>query len=205
MRSHHVRVVILVATCCIPIAGPAQQFHLSQIGDISPSKSTSTDADAASGGRVNGLAFSAQSPHKFYAASEWGGLFASDDNGRVWKHVDAHVPTSTWKVRVDPTNANRIYATSFYDGKVHADSPLNISEDAGATWHSVGLRPPNGFCEDPESRDQLSATGIAIDGENPSRVYVGTNCGLAVTENAGTSWSFVNPFPGKAAAAVCGM
>lgn len=42
--------------------------------------------------------------------------------------------------------------------------------------------------------DELSAFGISID-PNTNYVYVGTNCGLAISENAGHTWRFVDPTP----------
>lgn len=88
-----------------------------QFDNISPTQSTlhPADPDGASGGRVNGLAAVAGDNTVYYAASEWGGLFKSTDGGDVWFHLDGHVPTATWGIKVDPSNANRVFATSFYD------------------------------------------------------------------------------------------
>ena len=106
------------------------------VRDISPDQSglDATDPNGASGGRVNGLGVDRSTPARSYAASEWGGLFRSNDNGLTWTHLEGHVPTATWDVEVDPTNSNRVYATSFYDGRVNSRAGINVSTDGGATW-----------------------------------------------------------------------
>ena len=53
---------------------------------------------------------------------------------------------------------------------------------------------PRGFCA-AQRRDEPSAFGISIDRRNPDRVYVGTNCGLAISNDAGATWTFVDPTP----------
>lgn len=84
------------------------------VRDISPDQSSSDAANpnGASGGRVNGLGVDRTTAARVFAASEWGGLFRSLDSGLTWAHLDGHVPTTTWDVEVDPTNSNRVYATS---------------------------------------------------------------------------------------------
>ena len=119
------------------------------VRDISPNQSSShaTDPDGASGGRINSLGVDRSTPGTFWAASEWGGLWRSTDNGLTWAHVPGHVPVATWDVDVDPTNSNRIYATSFYDGRVDSRAGINVSTDGGATWtRPASATPPANFC-----------------------------------------------------------
>ena len=175
------------------------------IRDISPDQSSlqATDPDGASGGRVNGLGVDRSTPGTFWAASEWGGLFRSTDNGLTWAHVPGHVPVATWDVEVDPTNSNRIYATSFYDGRVASRAGINVSTDAGVTWvHPATATPPVNFCIEEVRRTEPSAFGIAVDPANAARVFVGTNCGLAVSTNSGSTWTFVDPTPADRARTV---
>lgn len=195
------------ALACIVAAGllPA---HLAQaqlsvtVTDINPDRSTHdpVDPDGASGGRVNGIAVAASQPATMYAASEWGGLFRSTDSGQRWVHVDGHVPTATWDVAVDPANANRVYATSWFDGRVASRSGINVSSDGGVTWtHPASATPPAGFCLNDTRRTELAAFGIAIDPANAARVFIGTNCGLAISVNSGGTWTFVDPTPNNGA------
>lgn len=168
------------------------------IEEIGPDRSTldPNDPDGASGGRVNGLATVAGDNSTFYAASEWGGLFKSTDSARTWQHLPGHVPVATWDVEVDPENANRVYATSRYDGRVGSRAGINVSTDAGATWQRpVSTVPPADFCQSEVRREEPAAYGIAVDPDSPADVYVGTNCGLAISNDRGVSWRFVDPTP----------
>src|ERR1041384_68290 len=168
------------------------------ITEINPSQSTldPSDPDGASGGRVNGLAIDPQNQNVLYGASEWGGIFKSSDAGRTWTRLDGHLPTATWDVEVSPADANPVIATSFYDGRVNSLAGINVSNDGGVTWvHPPPTIRPANFCKDDARRSEPSAFGIAFDPANPQNVYVGTNCGLAVSNNGGTTWRYVDPTP----------
>ena len=83
---------------------------------------------------------------------------------------------------VDPSNPRKVYATSFYDGRVVSLAGVNVSADGGDTWvHPASAGPPTGFCADSSRAQNPSAFGIAIERARPSRVLVGTNCGLMAT------------------------
>ena len=189
---------ILVVLVSCPFLTSAQgQYRIVGITDISPNQSTlqKEDSDGASGGRVNGLAL-ARDNKIVYAASEWGGLFKSTDGGLQWEHLDNHLPSATWRVAVDPRNSDQVYATSFYDGRVVSNSGINVSSDGGKTWdHPKSSYPPSNFCKSFTSRAEFSAFGISINPENSDSVYVGTACGIAITDNGGKTWAFVDPAP----------
>ncbi|MDO8208516.1 MAG: sialidase family protein [Gallionella sp.] len=179
-------------------AGPIPIFTKTKIlaSNISPTNSSldAIDSDGATGGRVNGLASVPGDNKTYYAASEWGGLFKSRDAGQTWAHLPAHVPTVAWDVEVDPANTSRVYATSFYDGRVNSIAGINVSLDAGVTWNKPATAVPlEGFCENATRRDEPAAFGIAIDPDNAAHVYIGTNCGLARSTDSGANWDYVNP------------
>jgi photosystem II stability/assembly factor-like uncharacterized protein len=163
------------------------------IEDINPDRSDFPNS-GGSGGRVNGLASIARNNKIFYAASEWGGLFKTEDGGKTWFRLDGHLPTVTWDVEVDPLDPNRVYATSFYDGRVDSLSGINVSRDGGNTWVRPQVAtPPN--CP-PIRNEELFAFGISIDLRNPNNVYIGHDCGLAISNDRGTTWRVVDPTPG---------
>jgi photosystem II stability/assembly factor-like uncharacterized protein len=169
--------------------------------DINPSQSSlhATDPDGASGGRVNGLG-RAPNGTTFFAATEWGGLYRTTDSGQNWAYLPGHVPMVSWDVEVDPSNGNRVYATSFYDGRVNTRAGINVSTDGGNTWtRPASATPPVGFCENAARRDNPSAFGIAIDPGNTNRVFIGTNCGVARSTDAGVTWTFIDPTPADGA------
>jgi uncharacterized repeat protein (TIGR01451 family) len=184
--------------------------------DINPDSSTldATDPDGASGGRINGLASVANSNQVFYAATEWGGLYQSVDGGLTWSRLDGHLPVATWDVAVDPVTANTVYATSFYDGRVAPISGIQVSYDAGATWtHPPTAHPdpalegtpddntpdPGFSCLNAARRTEPSAFGIGIRPDAPANVFIGTNCGVAISDDSGATWRFVDPSPGDPA------
>lgn len=195
------RLTCWLVTAAVALTARAAEGQLAVVvRDISPDRSSNASPMAASGGRVNNIGTDRSTPARLYAASEYGGLWRSDDNGDRWRHLDGHVPTVTWDVKVDPANSNRVYATSFYDGRVNSRSGINVSTDAGTTWtHPVTAVPPTGFCDGEIRRTEPAAFGIAIDPANSNRVFIGTNCGLAVSTDAGVTWNFLDPTPGDAA------
>jgi hypothetical protein len=199
------RVASVLAGVLLGTAATAHAQLSVTIRDISPNQSSShaADPDGASGGRINSLGVDRATPGTFWAASEWGGLWRSTDNGLNWAHVPGHVPVATWDVDVDPTNSNRVYATSFYDGRVDSRAGINVSTNGGTTWtRPASATPPANFCLDDANRTEPSAFGIGIDAANPARVFIGTNCGLAISTNSGNTWTFVDPTPADRAGTV---
>jgi uncharacterized repeat protein (TIGR01451 family) len=153
------------------------------------------------GGRVNGLSAVPGDASTYFAASEVGGLFKihiSADGSGTWSHLDNHLPTQTWDVAADP-GGQRVFATSFYEGRVDLTAALQVSTDGGSTWKgSLPAAPPT--C--PAARaSQPSGFGIAIrPGSN--EVLVGTNCGLARTTDGGDHWTRFDPTPASVAGTV---
>jgi hypothetical protein len=181
--------------------------------DINPDNSTldTTTPLGASGGRVNGLASVPGDNQVFYAATEWGGLYTTTDGGLTWSRLNGHLPVATWDIEVDPSNTNTLYATSFYDGRVNPLSGIQVSYNAGSTWaHPATAQPNNpaseGTPEDntPQAtfscatarRAEPSAFGIGIRPDAPQNVFIGTNCGVAISNDSGATWRFVDPTPG---------
>src|SRR6266496_1408446 len=183
--------IVLLAICCLAVQSGSAQLSVT-MKDISPDRSNNSDPDGASGGRVNNVAIDQSTPGRVFAASEFGGLFRSTDNGLTWSHLDGHVPTVTSDVKVDPTNSNRVYATSFYDGRAISRAGINVSTDGGNTWtHPASATPPLNFCTTSTRRNEPAAFGIAIDPANANHVFIGTNCGVAISLDGGATWSFV--------------
>ena len=118
------------------------------------------------------------------------------------------MPVVTWDVEVDSANSNRIYATSFYDGRVNPLSGIEVSTDGGITWtHPLTAHPdpalegtPNdntpqvGFnCANANDRIEPSAFGIALLPRSTNNVFIGTNCGIARSTDSGVTWQFRDP------------
>jgi hypothetical protein len=166
------------------------------IREINPSHSnlSATEPDGASGGRVNHVGVASGDNKIIFAASEWGGIYRSTDAGQTWVRMDGHHPTVTWDVKVSSAEPSRVIATSFYDGRVNSIAGINVSSDGGVSWlHPATATPPAGFCSSEIRRGEPSAFGISFDPEKPQNVYVGTNCGLAISHDGGNTWHYVNP------------
>lgn len=193
------RPILMLAACFALLLAANLPAHAQiTITEINPNQSSldATDPDGASGGRVNGLAAAPGSNQVFYAASEWGGLYKSTNAGRNWTRLNGHLPTVTWDVEVSPGDANRVIATSFYDGRVNSRSGISVSTDGGNTWsHPATATPPAGFCTAASRREEPAAFGVSFDRANPRNVFVGTNCGIAISNDAGVTWRFVDPTP----------
>jgi photosystem II stability/assembly factor-like uncharacterized protein len=150
------------------------------------------------GGRVNGLAVVADVPNVYFAASEVGGLFKSTDGGSSWTHLDGHLPATAWDVAAAP-GGQRVFATSFNEGRTDTSAVLQVSTDGGETWSGRLPAAPDGCA--PVRAEQPSAFGIALR-PGTSEVLVGTNCGLALSNNAGEVWTRFDPSPKDSRSAV---
>jgi hypothetical protein len=198
-RSMLLAILILVAAISSPTA------LAGHIQDINPNSSDldASDPDGGSGGRVNGLAAVAGDNQTFYAATEWGGLYRTTNAGVSWAFLNGHRPMVTWDVEVDPSNTQRVYATSFFDGREAPRSGIEVSTDGGNTWtHPASAIPPApspGFTCADARRDEPSAFGIGIRPDAANNVFIGTNCGVAISTDSGATWNFVDPTPATAA------
>ena len=188
-----VKVSSLAATATFVDISPDNEGPLAGQPGISVAACPEPCASQHNGGRVNGLAavpgILGFVPDTYYAASEVGGLFKSIDAGGSWSHLDGHVPNLTWDIAARPTG-QRVFATSFYDGRNQPLTGLQISTDGGSTWVRPALPTPAGC--DPRRRDQPSGFGIDLRA-GTSEVFVGTNCGLAQSSDDGASWTRFDP------------
>ncbi len=201
-RICFITLVTSLSVMTIVLAGLDDAAGQVTLTDINPDQSTldASNPNGASGGRINGLASDPNNNMVFYAASEWGGLYKSTNGGQNWARLDNHRPIVTWDVEVSPANSNRVFATSFYDGRVNSLSGINVSTDGGATWAKPATAtPPVNFCASQARRNEPGAFGISIDPNNTNNVYIGTNCGLAVSNDNGVNWTFVDPTPADGA------
>lgn len=191
---------ILVSLLCGLVFGaPGASFGDIVFEDVNPDQSNHYADDPpgrASGGRVNGLTSVPGTNQVFYAATEWGGLYKTTDSGRRWFRLDDHLPAATWDVEVNPADPNIVYASSSYDGRVKSLAGINVSWDGGVTWeHPPTATPPATFNCEALRREQPSAFGISVDPRDPDNVYIGFICGLAISNDRGRTWRFVDPSP----------
>lgn len=122
-------------------------------------------------------------PGVLYVGTDDGNLQVTQNGGRTWTNVRANVsgvPSGTWVAHLEAsrTAAGTVYAA--FDGHQHDDftNYLFRSTDFGATWTAITSNLPAGRV----------IRVLREDLRNPRVLYLGTEQGLFVSMDAGTSW-----------------
>ncbi|HZU29340.1 MAG TPA: glycoside hydrolase, partial [Bryobacteraceae bacterium] len=154
------------------------------------------------GGRTRAATGVPGHPNLFYMAQVNGGLWRSDDYGRVWAPIFDNQPTqSIGAVAVAPSDPNLIYVAS---GEGLARPDLSVgdgiyrSNDGGRSWTHLGLRDGQqipALAVDPRDANRLFAAVLGHPyGPNPERgIYRSMDGGqtwqpvLHVDDNTGAS------------------
>ena len=137
------------------------------------------------GGRVTSVSGIPTQPNVYYMGTPGGGVWKTENAGRVWKPIFDQVQVaSVGALVVSPSSPNIVYVGT---GEQTQGSGVYRSHDAGATWSNVGLR------------DTHIITGMVIDPHNPDIVLVsatGDNTskserGVFKTSDGGKTWAKV--------------
>jgi photosystem II stability/assembly factor-like uncharacterized protein len=106
--------------------------------------------------------------------SRSGGVFRSEDHGDTWTRVSERTPRSFYfsKVRVDPTNDQRVYLLGFV---------LYVSDDGGKTFRAGGARRPH-----------VDLHAFVIDPADHDHLLMGTDGGIYVSWDGAKTWDFLN-------------
>ncbi len=149
----------LLATLALAAPSLAQPFDPSLLGEmrwrmIGPFRGGRTVAASGVPGK----------PNLFYVAANNGGVWKSDDYGRVFTPIFDDQPTgSIGALAVAPSRPDVIYVGSG-EGLQRPDlstgDGMFRSTDAGATWKHLGLR------------DAQQIASIVVDPKDPERAYV---------------------------------
>jgi len=145
-------------------------------------------------GRVSAVAGVIGNPNVYYMASPGGGVWKTTDAGITWKPIfdQVHV-ASIGALAVAPSNSNIIYVgtgdfgiASTAWGAANRGDGVWRSDDAGRTWHHIGLAQTahiGAILVDPKNPDVVlvAALGFAY-GPNPQR-------GVFRTTNGGKTWT----------------
>ncbi len=139
------------------------------------------------GGRAVSIAVNPTNAQAMIVASETGGLFSSSDGGNTWQHVDGLKNFGVNDVAYAPSNvgSNIVLATAGADFSVNDNGFIWRSMDVGKTWYQPArsIPPPN----PPGCPARPNAYGLSFEPGTPN-VYVATDCGLAVSNDAGATW-----------------
>ena len=150
-------------------------------------------ASPAPGGRVVAVTVDQTNDNVAIAATHSGGLFRTTDGGQTWQHLDGLEPNRLWDVQIDPSDRQNAIATVAIDTHDPRLSGLWRSTDGGTTWG----RPATAIFADCTIGGQPQEPyGRWISFGPAPHIFVGTDCGLAVSHDHGSTWSVAIPKAG---------
>lgn len=144
------------------------------------------------GGRSVAVTVSPNNSSVAIVASESGGLFKTMDGGLTWTHLTGLPPFRMADVKYSPATSQRVVATAYADSRTGNRGGIWRSQNGGINWEKPATsNPPAG----PKCPAAANAYGIsyALGG-----IYVGTDCGLAISRDSGATWTHVVPNPAAA-------
>jgi photosystem II stability/assembly factor-like uncharacterized protein len=146
---------------------------------------TITPPRVPEGGRALAIAVTSTDAQRLFVTTESGGLFRTFNGGTSWQHLGGLPNFATLDVAVASLAPQIIIATTRSRYRVMNDGGIWRSTDGGGTWtQPAGSLPPPG----PACPSRPSAHGIS---HMPltRTFYVGTDCGIAVSNDDGATWS----------------
>ncbi len=148
--------------------------------------------DLIFGGRSVGVDISPSDITVAFEGSESGGLAKTTDGGVSWNHVFGFPQFRMSDVSFDPNDSNILYATTFFDGAVPAQTQSGVwrSTNGGAAWGRASV--PFACTNTPNAY----GIGTALGADTHQKVFVGTDCGVAYSNDSGATWSFADPSGG---------
>lgn len=167
-----------------------QGLLLALVGAFTPlcwqcSTPRSFQPEIVNGGRAVAITVDPDNERNVVVASETGGLFRSTDGGDTWKQVSGAITFGFTDVLY--TGPSTLSATARPDMHTISNGGLWRSTDGGNTWVRPVLITPTVDC-----RNNLGAYCLArVPGRN--RVWAGTECGLAFSDDTGANWSYIRP------------
>ncbi|NJN41772.1 MAG: hypothetical protein HC811_05590 [Flammeovirgaceae bacterium] len=125
-----------------------------------------------------------------WAGTDDGNVQVTRDGGKTWTNVVANIPglpKNTWAYHIEPSVFGKGNAYAVFTGYTTGDMNTYAykTTDYGATWKSIVTPDIYGF-----------ARNIQEDYVNENLLFLGTEFGLYITMDGGTSWyKFTNNMP----------
>ena len=142
------------------------------------------------GGRAVAIAVNPSDGNRMVVASETGGLFRSVDRGVRWEHVSGAATFAFTDVQYVPSDPAIVVASSQADMRTVSRGGIWRSTDAGGSWTHVAITAPTTDCT-----TNMAAFDVSVDATS-NRLWTGTGCGIAFSDDAGMSWQYLAPAPG---------
>lgn len=137
------------------------------------------------GGRTVAIDIDPTNSQIAFTAAESGGVFKTTNGGTSWSHLAKLPPFRMVDVGISPRNTSIVLATAVNDTKTVNGGGIWRSTDGGATWQKPATATPPGCA-------RASAWAIAFAPDSNS-VFVGTDCGIAVSRDSGATWTHISP------------
>jgi hypothetical protein len=137
------------------------------------------------GGKVTSISVNPKNRNEIIVATEYGGLWKTKNGGDNWQHVDnlSAVKVNDVKCGGDGTT---IIATLERDNQIENGGGIWVSRDGGEIWSKPDMANPP---KNERITDRISAYGISFSPDRPGTVYVGTDYGVATSNDFGEKWS----------------
>lgn len=155
----------------------AARAHFSPVSPMQP--------NIPNGGRAVAIAVDPGSDNNIVVASESGGLFRSTSRGATWSQVSGNGTFWFTDVTYLPANRSVVIATANADTRVTSGGGIWRSADGGGSWSRVSVSAPTADCT-----TNFAAYALAAE-TGRDRVWAGTLCGLAYSDDEGLSWTFL--------------
>lgn len=136
------------------------------------------------GGRVHSITVNPVINDEIIAVHEYGGLWKTSDRGNYWFHLDGLTTIYIRNACYAP-DGNVVIATLGKDLNVNNGGGIWKSSDGGSSW----FRPEN-FYPPTNARitERISAYGVSYAPDSINKVYVGTDYGIAISRDNGSTW-----------------
>jgi photosystem II stability/assembly factor-like uncharacterized protein len=137
--------------------------------------------DRPSAGTITTIATSGADSNTAYAGTDDGNVWLTRDAGATWTKITTGLPKRyVTRLAAEAGDATHAYVTFSGFGLEPGQSHVYRTEDAGATWVSIGGSLP-----------PLPVDTILLDTRKGAEgtIYVGADAGVFVTHDLGASWN----------------
>ncbi len=137
------------------------------------------------GGRVQSITVNPKNNDHIVVANELGGLWKTINGGKNWFHLDNLTAVFAIDVMYG-ADGERVIATLARDNSSENGGGIWISPDGGDNWSKpISADPP----KHKRTPSRNSAYSISFAPDNPNKVYVGTDYGIAISKDKGVNWT----------------